>query len=62
MGASSTALRRASGSFVDLNRTQLILAMAGIVLTLLVATMDQAMAITAMPRAIAGLNGFARYS
>ena len=51
-----------SGSFADLSRTQLILALSGMVLTLLTATMDQAIAIAAMPRAIASLNGFARYS
>jgi len=45
-----------------LSRTQLTFALTGVVLTWLTATMDQAMAITAMPRAIAGLRGFARYS
>ena len=62
MSASSTSQRIESGSFVDLSRRQLIFALTGMVLTLLMATMDQAIAITAMPRAIAGLNGFARYS
>src|SRR5580704_8108447 len=62
MGASSTAPPMESGSFADLSRTQLILALSGMVLTLLTSTMDQAIAIAAMPRAIASLNGFARYS
>src|SRR5271168_902793 len=62
MGASSTAPRMEKSSFADLNRTQLILALTGMVLTLLAATMDQAIAIAALPRAIASLNGFARYS
>src|ERR1700680_3770030 len=62
MGASSTAPPMESGSFADLSRTQLILTLTGMVLTLLAATMDQAIAIAALPRAIASLNGFARYS
>src|SRR6202051_5336812 len=62
MGASYTAPRMEKSSFADLNRTQLILALTGMVLTLLAATMDQAIAIAALPRAIASLNGFARYS
>src|ERR1700732_4790980 len=62
MGASSTAPPMESGSVCDLSRTQLILALSGMVLTLLTSTMDQAIAIAAMPRAIASLNGFARYS
>ena len=49
------------GSFPDLSRTQLNFALAGVVLTLLTAAMNQATAITALPRAIANLNGFARY-
>ena len=49
-------------SFGDLSRTQLIFALMSIVLTLLTATMNQAIGIAAMPRAIAALNGFARYS
>jgi len=51
-----------NSSFADLSRTQLILAVSGMVLTLLAATMNQAIGITALPRAIASLNGFARYS
>src|ERR1700675_32471 len=62
MGASSTAPPVESVPFADLSRTQLILALSGMVLTLLTSTMDQAIAIAAMPRAIASLSGFARYS
>src|SRR5271165_6389221 len=61
MSASSASLPMQPMSPVNLSRTQAISALAGMVLTLLTATMDQAMASTAMPRAIAGLNGFARY-
>lgn len=50
-----------AGSFAELSRAQLNFALTGMVLTLLTATMDQAMGSTAMPRAIASLNGFARY-
>jgi len=62
MGASSTSRQAEGGSFGDLSRTQLRLALMGMILALLTATMDQAMAISVMPRAIASLNGFARYS
>src|ERR1700733_11249398 len=62
MGASSTSRQAEDGSFGDLSRTQLNLALTGMALALLTATMDQAITIAAMPRAIADLNGFARYS
>src|SRR6202011_5915325 len=62
MGASSTSRQAEGGSFGDLSRTQLSLALTGMALALLTATMDQAITIAAMPRAIASLNGFARYS
>jgi len=61
MGTASASPRIGSGLFADLSRGQLTLAVAGMVLTLLMATLDQAIAIAAMPRAIAGLNGFSRY-
>src|SRR6202451_1250252 len=62
MGASSTSPRLKDCSFGDLSRTQSIFALMSVVLTLLTATMNQAIGIAAMPRAIAALNGFARYS
>jgi hypothetical protein len=49
-------------SFAGLSRAQLIFALAGVMLTLLTSAMDQAISTSAMPRAIASLNGFARYS
>src|SRR5580700_2352140 len=62
MGASSTSPRLKDCSFGALSRTQLMFALMSVVLTLLTATMNQAIGIAAMPRAIAALNGFARYS
>ena len=59
--ASSPSSPMDTGSFAGLSRRQLILALSGLVLTLLTATMEQAMGATVMPRAIASLNGFARY-
>ena len=61
MRMSSIAPRMEAGSFAELSRAQLNFALTGMVLALLTATMDQAMGSTAMPRAIASLNGFARY-
>jgi hypothetical protein len=51
-----------NSSFANLGRAQLILALSGMVLTLLTATINQTISITAMPRAIPSLNGSARYS
>src|ERR1700722_9046143 len=62
MAAASTPPRMEIATLTDLSGTQRRCALTGMCLTLLTATMDQAIAIPAMPRAIAGLNGFARYS
>jgi EmrB/QacA subfamily drug resistance transporter len=62
MGTSSTSPRMEAGSAADLRRNEVIFAMTGMVLTLLTAAMNQALGGTAMPRAIASLNGFARYA
>src|ERR1700686_927638 len=62
MGTSSTSPRMEAGSVADLSCNELIFAMTGMVLTLLTAAMNQALGGTAMPRAIASLNGFARYA
>ena len=62
MNASSTSRQADGGSFGDLSRPQLSIAPTGMALALLTVTIDQAITIAAMPRAIAGLNGFARYS
>ena len=48
-------------SVANLSRAQVVFALTGMVLTLLTATMNQALGIPAIPRAIASLNGFARY-
>jgi len=56
-------LSEARGSgFHALTRTQLIGTVAGLMLTLLLAALDQTIVGTAMPRIIAQLNGFERYA
>src|SRR5690349_21991697 len=56
-------LSEAQGSgFHALTRTQLIGTVAGLMLTLLLAALDQTIVGTAMPRIIAQLNGFERYA
>jgi hypothetical protein len=47
--------------FYALSRRQLIGTLAALMLTLLVASLDQAIVGTAMPRIIGQLNGFERY-
>jgi EmrB/QacA subfamily drug resistance transporter len=61
MNTSPTSPQVEAGSFAYLSRSQLIFAVAGMVLALLTAAMIQAFGGTVMPRAIASLNGFARY-
>src|ERR1700686_4089879 len=61
MGASSISPPIEAGPLTALSRTQVIFALTGMVLTLLTAAMDQAFGGAVMPRAIASLNGFARY-
>ncbi len=46
----------------QLDRRQLILALAGVLLSILVAALDQTIVGTALPRIIAELNGFSLYS
>ncbi|HEX5439504.1 MAG TPA: MFS transporter, partial [Ktedonobacterales bacterium] len=58
---------RANGGVVagappELDRGQLILALAGVLLCILVAALDQTIVGTALPRIVAELNGFDRYS
>jgi EmrB/QacA subfamily drug resistance transporter len=56
-------VRRAEdGSTAHPDRKQLSFALAGIILPLLALNMIEGLAIVAVPRAVAGLNGFARYS
>src|ERR1700688_4567568 len=61
MGASSIPSSIEARPDADLSRSQLIFAVVGMVLTLLTAAMDQAFGGAVMPRAVASLNGFARY-
>ena len=61
MEASSISQPIEARPFADLSCSQLVFAVAGMVLTLLTAAMIQAFGGTVMPRAIASLNGFARY-
>jgi EmrB/QacA subfamily drug resistance transporter len=46
----------------NITRNQRMLALTGVIATLLAVTLNQALSIPALPRAIAALNGFARYS
>ena len=48
--------------FVPLPTRQLVLAMVGVLLTLFLAALDQTVVATAMPRIIADLGGFDRYT
>ncbi len=48
--------------FVPLPTRQLVLAMVGVMLTLFLAALDQTVVATAMPRIIADLGGFDRYT
>src|ERR1700736_1616889 len=53
---------RAGGSFHTLTTRQIVGTMTGVLLTLLLAALDQTIVGTAMPRIIAQLNGFDRYA
>ena len=48
-------------SYADLSKRQVVFTLGGMMLTLLLAAMDQTIVGTAMPRVIASLNGFDRY-
>jgi EmrB/QacA subfamily drug resistance transporter len=62
-GANGTnGAARAEALPPQLDRRQLILALAGVLLSILVAAVDQTIVGTALPRIIAELNGFALYS
>ncbi|MGI8855849.1 MAG: MDR family MFS transporter [Thermomicrobiales bacterium] len=54
--------KAAGGSFHTLTQRQIIGTMTGVMLTLLLAALDQTIVGTAMPRIIAQLNGFERYA
>jgi len=51
-----------AGVFAPVSRVHLFLALTGIILPLLALSMEQGFAISALPRAIADLNGFDRYA
>lgn len=57
----SITVQPPAAGFHNLTRKQLIGTMAGLLLTLLLAALDQTIVGTAMPRIIAQLNGFNRY-
>jgi MFS family permease len=56
------AAANGAGAPPELDRGQLILALAGVMLCILVAALDQTIVGTALPRIVAELNGFDRYS
>ncbi len=61
-GATGAAGANGAGAPPELDRKQLILALAGVLLCILVAALDQTIVGTALPRIVAELNGFDRYS
>jgi EmrB/QacA subfamily drug resistance transporter len=60
--AATGQAKPAGGSFHTLTQRQIIGTMTGVMLTLLLAALDQTIVGTAMPRIIAQLNGFERYA
>ena len=60
--AATEQAKPAGGSFHTLTQRQIIGTMTGVMLTLLLAALDQTIVGTAMPRIIAQLNGFERYA
>ena len=54
--------KAAGGSFHTLTKRQIIGTMTGVMLTLLLAALDQTIVGTAMPRIIADLQGFEHYA
>ncbi|HEX8729768.1 MAG TPA: MFS transporter, partial [Ktedonobacterales bacterium] len=61
-GTAGTAGANGAGAPPELDRKQLILALAGVLLCILVAALDQTIVGTALPRIVSELNGFDRYS
>ncbi len=60
--ASPTADQSVAKDFVQLPRKQVILTMGGVVLALFLSALDQTVVSTAMPRVIADLGGFDRFT
>lgn len=61
-GAADSTGATSAGAPPQLNRRQLFLALAGVLLCILVAALDQTIVATALPRIVTELNGFDRYS
>lgn len=60
-GATGAARANGVGAPPELDRKQLILALAGVLLCILVSALDQTIVGTALPRIVSELNGFDRY-
>ena len=60
--AAAVADQSVAQDFVQLPRRQLVLAMTGLLLALFLASLDQTVVATAMPRIIADLGGFDRFT
>ena len=60
--AGSTADQSVAKDFVQLPRRQVILTMGGVTLALFLSALDQTVVSTAMPRVIADLGGFDRFT
>ena len=56
------AILQEVGNPAPVSRAHLLLVMTGIILPLLAPSIEEGFAISALPRAIASLNGFDRYA
>ncbi len=61
-GDAAVADQSVAQDFVRLPRRQIVLAMTGLLLALFLASLDQTVVTTAMPRIIADLGGFDRFT
>ena len=61
-GAAGVADQSVAQDFVQLPRRQIVLTMIGVLLTMFLAALDQTVVATAMPRIIADLGGFDRFT
>lgn len=60
--SSADSVENGQDQFIPLPRRLVILTMAGIMLALFLASLDQTIVVTAMPRIIADLEGFDRFT
>lgn len=60
--AASASEQSVARDFVQLPRRQIVFTMAGVLLAMFLAALDQTVVATAMPRIIADLGGFDRYT